>query len=104
MEYAHQGIELKPLPGIPVPPPRQQLVAEAKAKGGETPLPRPTMLSKRGADVLVRVEQMMDDATRALGPLPTVSSTGEKQAATRRQTDALASSLEGKDFNLGDRN
>ncbi|MGH6790796.1 MAG: transglycosylase domain-containing protein, partial [Pseudolabrys sp.] len=104
MEYAHQGIELKPLPGIPVPPPRQQLVAEAKAKGGETPLPRPTMLSKRGADVLVRVEQMMDDATRALGPLPTISSAGEKQAATQRQTDALASSLEGKDFNLGVRN
>ncbi|HVV63363.1 MAG TPA: PBP1A family penicillin-binding protein [Pseudolabrys sp.] len=105
MEYAHQGIELKPLPGIPVPPPRQQqLVAEAKSKGGETPLPRPTVLSKRGAEVLVRIEQAMDDATRALGPLPTVSNASEKEAAARPKPDALASSLEGKDFNLGDRN
>ena len=27
---------------------------------------RPTVLTKRGTDVLVRVERMMDDATRAL--------------------------------------
>ena len=67
MAYAHQGIELKPIPGL----------APATAVGGtcgrtqqgrrrRRSRPRPTMLTKRGADVLVRVERLMDDATRAL--------------------------------------
>ncbi|HEX5509094.1 MAG TPA: penicillin-binding protein 1A, partial [Pseudolabrys sp.] len=108
MEYAHQGIEIKQLPGIPVPPPRQQQqqVAEAKKKGNENaPPPRPTVLSKGGAEVLVRVEQMMDKAARAMGPMPAAfSDETSKRAAAGRSADALASALEGKDFNLGDRN
>ena len=100
MEYAHQGIEVKQLPGIPVPPARQQQVAETKKKGGEeAPPPRPTVLTKRGAEVLVRVEQAMDSASRAMGPIPAnVSATGDKRAGAARATDALASALEGKDF------
>ena len=93
MDYAHQGIELKQLPGVPVPPARQQpVVAEAKSKSGEPPPPpRPTVLTKRGADILVRVERMMDDANRALGPVrPTVSTEKKKQAAAPQKGDALA--------------
>ena len=84
MAYAHQGIELKQLPGIAVPHERQEpAVAEVKTEVNEPPPPpRPTVLTKRGADILVRVERMMDDANRALGPLrPTVSTGKEKQAA-----------------------
>ena len=86
MAYAHQGIELKQLPGVPAPQIRQQpAVAEVKSKSNEPqPPPRPALLTKRGADVLVRVERMMDDANRALGPVaptrPTVSSGKGKQA------------------------
>lgn len=96
MEYAHQGIEIKQLPGIPVPPARQQpAVADAKAKSGEPPPPRPTILSKRGADVLVRVERMMDDAQRALGPSPpTVSTEKKKQVSDLQNPDAVAAALE----------
>ena len=104
MAYAHQGIEIKQLPGIPVPTVRQQpLIAENKSKSSEPPPPRPTVLTKRGADILVRVERMMDDANRAMGPLrPTVSTNKEKQAQAPQKGDALAVSLEGHAF--GSRN
>jgi penicillin-binding protein 1A len=108
MAYAHQGIELKPLPGVPAPQARQQpAVAEVKSKSNEPkPPPRPALLTKRGADVLVRVEKMMDDANRALGPIaparPTVSSGKGKQAQVPDKGDALAASLEGR--TLGYRN
>jgi penicillin-binding protein 1A len=96
MEYAHQGIEIKQLPGVPVPPARQQpAVADAKAKSGEPPPPRPAVLSKRGADVLVRVERMMDDAQRALGPsIPTVSTEKKRQVSDLHKPDAVAAALE----------
>lgn len=104
MAYAHQGIELKQLPGVAVPQARQQpAVAEAKPKAGETrPPPRPALLTRRGADILVRVERMMDDANRALGPIapvrPTVSSGKDKQVQTPDKSGALAASLEGRAF------
>jgi penicillin-binding protein 1A len=100
MEYAHQGIEIKQLPGVAIPQvPKQPLVAENKSKSAETPPPRPTVLTKRGADILVRVEHMMDDANHAMGPLrPTVSSGKDKQAEAPQKGDALAASLEGHAF------
>jgi penicillin-binding protein 1A len=71
MEYAHQGVELKQIPGLgpattavaarPAP-----TVAAAPAKTGEAVAQRPAILTRRGADILVRVERLMDDATRAL--------------------------------------
>ena len=78
MAYAHEGIELKQLPGVAVPQVRQpQAMAEATTKKkSDAPAipPRPALLTKRGADALVRVERLMDDANRALGG-PTSSST-----------------------------
>jgi penicillin-binding protein 1A len=99
MAYAHEGVELKQLPGVAVPQVRQQpAVAEVKPKFN-APAPRPALLTKRGADALVRVERLMDDANRALGPVrPTVSTVKDKQAETAHAGDALASSLEGRAF------
>ena len=100
MEYAHQGMELKQLPGVAIPNVRQeQAVAEFKAKGSaQPPPPRPTVLTKRGADILVGVERMMDEANRALGPVPSVSTDKKKQALAEPKGDALAVSLEGHAF------
>ena len=101
MEYAHQGIELKQLPGVPIPAVRQQpAIAQVKLKSDEPPpAPRPTVLTKRGADILVRVERMMDDANRALGPVrPTVSSEKKRQAEVPQKGDALAAATEGRAF------
>ena len=105
MAYAHQGIEIKQLPGITPPSVRQEpKVAENKSKSDEPPPPpRPTVLTKRGADILVRVERMMDDANRAMGPLrPTVSTSKKNQAEAPQNDGALATALEGHAF--GSRN
>ena len=105
MEYAHQGIEIKQLPGVTVPPRQPEAVAEAKSKSKEQPPPRPITLSKRGGEILVQVEHMMDDATRALGPLPAALSVDpKKRAETLKKVDAMATALEGKSFDLGGRN
>ncbi|MDO8875143.1 MAG: PBP1A family penicillin-binding protein [Pseudolabrys sp.] len=105
MSYAHQGIEIKQLPGVPVPS-----RPEAKVAGGkqiEPPPPRPTILSKRGAEILVRIERMLDDSNRAMVPLrPTVSTDRKNQAlapeAPAKTGEALASALESQ--TLGSRN
>ena len=98
MAYAHEGIEIKPLSGIPAPKVRQQPAAVAfKTKPGDAPpAHRPVMLSKRGSEILSHLERMMDDANRALGPLPTVST--EKQRQASNKGDALTSTLEGRAF------
>jgi penicillin-binding protein 1A len=64
MAYAHQGVELKPIPGLAPPSATRTPVAAATPKS-DAPQ-RPSLLTKRAADILVRVEQMMDDAAHAL--------------------------------------
>jgi len=68
MAYAHQGIELKPIPGLgpQAPSVSRPVVAEGKKDGDVAPSRPNSVLTKRGADALVRVERLMDDATRAL--------------------------------------
>ena len=77
MAYAHQGIELKPIPGLGPQATGRAPVAEGKKDGApEVAAGRPAILTRRGADALVRVERLMDDATRALaaGSAPTKAS------------------------------
>jgi penicillin-binding protein 1A len=71
MKYAHQGIELKNIPGVPPPGPAPVPVAgmtpvPASANAADAAQSRPTMLTKRSLDVLLRIETMMEKATRAL--------------------------------------
>jgi penicillin-binding protein 1A len=68
-------VEIKPLPGLSGPAPAVAQAAPAPAAAGESATPRPTMLTRRSIDVLLRVERMMDNATRALAdiPLPNVT-------------------------------
>jgi len=61
MAYAHQGVELHQLPGMAVP---QHGAEVADAKNGAEP--HPVMLTRKGTDALVRVEHLLDDASRAL--------------------------------------
>ncbi len=80
MAYAHQGVELKPIPGAPPSPGPvgPQVAAGAGARPGEE-IPRPALLTRRGADVLVRIERALEDATRALGK-PSSDRTAESPA------------------------
>jgi penicillin-binding protein 1A len=71
MKYAHQGIELKNIPGVPPPGPAPVPVAgvtpaPATAAAADATQQRPTMLTKRSLDVLLRIETMMEKANKAL--------------------------------------
>ncbi len=71
MAYAHQGVELKNLPGLPPNPSTTappDLVSQAGPNPGDT-LPRPALLTQRGMQVLMQIEHAMDDAVRSL-PAP----------------------------------
>ncbi len=67
MEVAHQGIEVKELPGAGAGKARPQLAAAAARQNPDASPGPPPVLTRRGADVLIRIEKMMDDA-RATRP------------------------------------
>jgi len=70
MAYAHQGVELKNLPGLPPNPSTTappDLVSQAGPNPGDK-LPRPALLTQREMQMLMRIEHAMDDAVRALPP------------------------------------
>jgi penicillin-binding protein 1A len=80
MAYAHQGVELKPLLGAPPSPgPVGPQVAAAPGSKPGDEIPRPALLTRRGADVLVRIERALEDAGRALGK-PSTDRTADAQA------------------------
>jgi penicillin-binding protein 1A len=84
MQYAHQGIELKDIPGIqPNPAPGAAPQAKAAVVANADTTPRPTVLTRRGADALIRLERLMDEAARALavaGAPGTVVPVGQQSA------------------------
>jgi len=65
MAYAHQGVELRPLPGL-APAGRALAVADAASKGASGP--QQILLTRKGTEGLVRVERLLDEASRALPP------------------------------------
>ncbi|SHJ63746.1 penicillin-binding protein 1A [Bradyrhizobium lablabi] len=73
MVAAHQGVEIKDIPGYPAagPQPPKPVASAAAAPGVPKP-PEikpgpPPVLTKRGADILVQVEKMLDDAAKTAG-------------------------------------
>jgi penicillin-binding protein 1A len=95
MAYAHQGVEIRQLPGV-VPPQvkPEPKVAESKQKANESPAQRPALLTRRGADILVRVEHMLDDANRALPAASLPPSSDIKRGAALQNPDALMTELD----------
>ena len=72
MTVAHQGVEIKEIAGIgcgeKLPAPAGAAAATARKVADIKPGP-PPVLTKRGADILVRVEKMLDDAGKTRGKL-----------------------------------
>ena len=72
MAAAHQGVEIKELPGIgmgqklPQPAVPMTVAAFGAPKPPEIKPGPPPVLTKRGADALSRIEQLMDAAARAM--------------------------------------
>jgi penicillin-binding protein 1A len=91
MAYAHQGIELKGIPGVST---QGQTVARNRVpetKSGSEGPQRPSILTRRGADILVRVERLMDDATRALAARDVPGDKADTQDTTPQRRGTLAS-------------
>ena len=92
MVVAHQGVEVKEIPGVgmgtKLPPP--VLPASASANGAprvlETKPGPPPVLTRRGADILVRVERLLE-AGKATGK---TSSNDPKQPGKPVTSGALA--------------
>jgi penicillin-binding protein 1A len=63
MTYAHQGVELRPLPGLP-PPQHTPVMVDTSFQSSEAP--HAVLLTRKGTDMLVHLEQMLDDADHAL--------------------------------------
>jgi penicillin-binding protein 1A len=100
MAYAHQGIDLKQIPGVPPPDSRTRALAQAAAPAanGEAlpPAPvRPTMLTKRSIDVLLRVEHLLDETARSIKPAGNAPPAGAASAAPPMTAEeALAAAAE----------
>ena len=98
MAYAHQGVELRPLTGLPAPQ-HAPTVADTAFKGGQGP-PQ-ALLTRKATEALVRVEHLLDDASHALaaqaggaGKLGALDDHGDRgntlTAATERQPAGIS--------------
>lgn len=92
MVAAHQGVEVREIPGIGIGqklPPERVANAQANAapKVLETKPGPPPVLTKRGADILVRVEKLLDDAAKTA---TRAAADDSKQAKPASSTGALA--------------
>ncbi len=98
MAYAHQGVELKTMPGVqpspgPVGPP---VAATPGSKPGDE-IPRPTLLTKKGTDVLVRIERALEDASRSLAaPAPDRTVEGPPASSPAGRGDGVVAATEGR--------
>ena len=88
MAYAHQGVELRPLPGLPPTPQHAPPVADAALQGAPA---QQILLTRKGTEALVRVERLLDDASRAMpaqsAPAGTLGALGDERR-TNTQTAA----------------
>ena len=80
MSYAHQGIDLKPLPGLARPRPTSPNVAARDTEG-----PAPMLLARPAADVLRRLAGRLDSAQRALPSegVPQAAAEGRERTGQR---------------------
>ena len=92
MVVAHQGVEVKEIPGVGMGKQPSPAVAAAAAANAprilETKPGPPPVLTRRGADILVRVEKMLDDAGKAAAK--TSSTDPSKQPPRPVTSGALA--------------
>jgi penicillin-binding protein 1A len=93
MVVAHQGVEVKEIPGVgmgtklPQPATPANVAANSAARILETKPGPPPVLTRRGADILVRVERLLDEAAKAAGK---TSSNDQKSPAKPVTSGALA--------------
>ncbi|PYF04919.1 penicillin-binding protein 1A [Rhodopseudomonas faecalis] len=73
MVAAHQGVEVREIPGIDTgkkQPQAQSAAANVASKATDQRQGPPPILTRRGAEILVRIEKALDEAGKTLGRLP----------------------------------
>jgi penicillin-binding protein 1A len=81
MAYAHQGITPASLLGVEGAPPRTG-APQVAATGGEAIARRPTTLSPRAVERLLRIEQLLKSAAPLPAPPSPVAGQADRRAAT----------------------
>lgn len=80
MTVAHQGVELKTIPGIAAAPVRPAAPAVAAhpavARTADAAPSTPSALSRRGTEILIRIERQLDDAAKQLKQAAAPDATG----------------------------
>ncbi len=79
MAYAHQGVELKNIPGLA---PNSATIGPL-LEGNKNEALRPIMLTNKGLQALLRVERLMDEASRAMIARPVAPGEAADPAAKR---------------------
>jgi penicillin-binding protein 1A len=101
MTVAHQGIEIRELAGVgmgqkvPAAEKPQTMAANGKEKAPEIKPGPPPVLTRRGAEVLVQVEKMLDDVAR------TMEKTTEKTSANEPANSGQSKSGQSKSGQSG---
>jgi penicillin-binding protein 1A len=90
MAYAHQGIELRPLPGLP-PPVHAPTVANATLQGA--PPPQQILLTRKATEALIHAEHLLDEASHALSAQGTAETFGALDGPTHNSTQTAATEL-----------
>jgi len=91
MQAAHQGVEVREIPGIglgqklPQPANPATMAAVGAPKGPEIKPGPPPVLTRRGADVLVQVEKLLDEAAKTA-----VKASSEEPPKAKPTSSALA--------------
>ncbi len=98
MAYAHQGIELRPLPGLP-PPVHAPTVADATLQGA--PPPQQILLTRKATEALIHAEHLLDDASHALSAQGTDGTFGALDGGTRDSTHTAATELKPANLSRG---
>ena len=88
MAYAHQGVELRPIPVLGGG--GAAGCVRGQEEGGAPEGGRPSILTRRATEALLRVERLLDDATRALATGREPSKTTDARDARYRQEATAA--------------
>lgn len=93
MAYAHQGLEIKNYPGVAPFQGTPAAVVQTETTKAADYVPPPNLLTRKGADILVRMERLLEDASKALATQPPARDrSAEQRAPATTGGGALAAS------------
>jgi len=92
MMAAHQGVEVKPIPGVEVPAkPSAANAAALAAQDDDAKAGPPPVLTRHGAEILVRIEKMLDEASKTVGKTSSLEPSSAITTSTAAATNSMAS-------------